>query len=220
MIAIAVTDPQARLRPGAVDADNRTLAAVGARLIQMVLGLELDAGRLPDHRAGVTAVSALATMLKLDSLREAASIHIAPTGRQETEGVQALVAAMFLRHGFEKLRDWLGPRLAESAQPRGAKMPTHQSLQIWLQDNCAAFVPGAVYTSALQNLQHILRAEEPAFSEVKSGPGHAPIFTVQASWQGLQGRGAGPNKKAARQKAAFEILQKAVAEEISWPETS
>lgn len=219
-IAIAVTDPQARMLPGAVDADNRTLAAVGARLIQMVVGLEMDAGRLPDHRAGVAAVSTLGTLLKLDSLRKAALIHLAPTGRQETEGVQALVAAMFLGHGFEALREWLGPRLAESAQPRGAGMPTHQNLQTWLQENCAAFVPGAVYTSALQNLQHILGADEPAFSEVKSGPAHAPIFAVCASWQGFQGRGDGPNKKAARQKAAFEILQKAVAGGISWPVTS
>jgi dsRNA-specific ribonuclease len=220
MIAVAVTDPQARKLPGGIDADNRTLAAIGARLVQMVLALEMDAGRLPDHRAGVIATADLGTILDLAGLRGAASITASPTSRQLTEGIQALIATLFLGHGFEALRAWLGPRLAVTAQSRGAAMPTHQNLRAWLDANCNAFVAGAVYTSALQNLQHILGAEAPTFVDAKTGPGHAPIITVRASWQGLQGIGQGPNLKAARQKAAFEVLQKAIVQGISWPEAN
>ena len=220
MVAVAVTDPEARLLARAVDADNRTLAAAGARLIQMISALELDAGRIPDHRAGVVAVSEMGKLLDLAALRQAAGITAEPTRRQEIEGVQALVAAMFLGNGFEPLRDWLGPGLVEAARSRGASMPTHDNLRIWVQDNCAAFVPGAVYTSALQNLQHILEAEEPVFVDSKSGPGHAPVFTVRVTWQGLHGSGQGPNRKAARQQAAFDLLRKVVDKGIDWPASS
>ncbi|MBP2515537.1 dsRNA-specific ribonuclease [Sphingomonas sp. PvP018] len=217
MVAVAVTDPEARLLARAIDADNRTLAAVGARLIQIILALEMDAGRMPDHRAGVVAVGELGRLLDLGALRQAARITAEPTGRQIIEGVQALVAAMFLGNGFEPLRDWLGARLVEAAQPRGAGMPTHHNLRIWLQDNCAVYVPGAIYTSALQNLQHILDVEEPVYIDNKSGPGHAPVFTVRASWQGLHGSGQGPNRKAARQQAAFDLLRMMVEKGIDWP---
>lgn len=217
-IAVAVTDPQARLCPGAIDADNRTLAAVGARLVQMVIGLELNAGRIPDHRAGIIATDDLGAFIDLPRLRRAASIATVPTSRQVTESVQAVVAAVFLEHGFEALRAWLSPRLAQAARTHGPAMPTQDNLRGWLAENCTAFVPGAVYTSALQNLQHVLGKEAPTYVRSKSGPSHAPTLTVRVSWEGLAGRGEGSNLKEARQRAAFDLLRQAASRGIEWPD--
>jgi len=204
-LATAVTSPEARLRLRQIDADNRTLAAIGARLVQLVTALVADRERLEGIRVGPTLTETLVEWLGVERLT--ALLRMKQTARQTQEVAQAIIAAVFLERGFSFLSEWLGAEISRWGRSQASEMPTHGNLKEWLVSHLVEYRDGVGYTTALQNIQQAERKPPAVFVESRTGPDHSPVFEARSSWDGLVGRGAGANRKAARQRAAYELLK-------------
>lgn len=128
-----------------------------------------------------------------DLIRLGRSEH-ATGGRRKTavlgDGMEALIAALYLDHGLEAtrgavLRLW-GP-LIRAAASEPAPQDAKTALQEWAQ----------------------ARGQTPPAYEVleRSGPDHAPVFTVAAKMKdGARAEGRAQSKRAAQQAAAAALL--------------
>ncbi len=138
--------------------------------------------------AQVAKEARLGAHLRLANSEEAAGGRDNPTNLEDA--CEALIGALYIDGGIEAAAAFVLPRwekLAKSlkAAPKDAKT----SLQEWAQ---ARGLPVPSYT--------VLESE---------GPAHAPVFTIEARVQGYEPVTAtAPNKRAAEQSAAAELLGK------------
>jgi len=108
-----------------------------------------------------------------------------------SNGLEAVIAAVYLDGGFEPVRQFVIQHILDSAPPGEES--------VHLTD----------YKGALQELAQSLKLPQPRYSIVEErGPEHAKTFLVEVrvgeSWVG---RGDGLSKKSAGQKAAHKILE-------------
>jgi ribonuclease-3 len=179
--------------------DSVLALAVTTHLYPRLEAERFGAGRLTKIRAqAVSGRSCRAVAERLgvgERLRAAAPISgegrrvgLLETERVLASVIEAVIGACYLRFGYE--------RTAEAV------------VQAFTPEIEHALDHPLDYKSALQ--EHLARQGETIAYEVtdEHGPPHARTFVVVASVEGKQlGRGSGPSKKHAEQKAAGEALE-------------
>ena len=198
-LAAALTHPSAAARE-----DNQRLEFLGDRVLGLTIAEALFA-RYPQAPEGDLAHRFNALVRKETCAEVAAELGLGPMlrlgkseslagGRRKTailgDAMEAVIAALHLDLGPEAARAavltaW-GPRLDRvEAAPTDAKT----ALQEWAQ----------------------ARGQRPPVyvEEGRSGPDHAPVFTVAARLaDGSEARAAAPSKRAAQQAAAAALLKR------------
>ncbi|MEM9250043.1 MAG: ribonuclease III [Pseudomonadota bacterium] len=183
-------------------ADNQRFEFLGDRVLGLVMAealLEAD----PTAREGTLAPRFNALVRKETCAEVAQEIglgHVLKLGRSEMmtggrrkaallgDGMEALIAAVYLDAGFGPaksliLRLW-GARITQvDSDARDAKT----ALQEWAQAR---------------------KMRPPAYREIaRTGPDHAPTFTIRAELaNGATAKASAPSKRAAEQQAAARLL--------------
>ncbi len=190
--------------PGAAPASNERLEFLGDAVIGAVAAdylyrtfPDLPEGQLTSLRAAVVRARSLAgwaRRLRLGELLLLGKGEEAHGGR-EREGLlaaafEALVAAIYLQHGYE-----------------GAQ----RVLERFLPPAIESVVQRQMAVDAKSMLQHLCQAQmqvTPMYRVIDvSGPPHKPLYTVEVLAGGTRlGLGTGPSKQAAEQAAAAEAL--------------
>ena len=189
------------LRAGTAPRSNERLEFVGDRVLGLVVA-EWLAERFPDEEEGALG-RRLAALVAQPTLAEIAEqvglpalLSVAPgearagVKRQATvlaDALEALIGALYLDAGMGAPRDfirrhWGGAMAAQAAPPKDAKT----ALQEWAQ----------------------ARGMDLPYYEVagRSGPPHAPRFTVRVTVGDSSGTGEAGAKRAAEQNAAADLL--------------
>lgn len=107
------------------------------------------------------------------------------------DSLEALFGAIYLDAGLEEARDAILPLLEETGEERAQLLGSDAKTQ-------------------LQEMTQALGWDLPEYRLAgQEGPDHSKVFTVEC-WVGgdLAGRGDGPSKKMAEQKAAAEALSR------------
>ena len=193
-------------RPGAAQArDYERLEFLGDRVLGLVVAEELFR-RYPQEGEGLLA-RRLNQLVRRETCAEVARrlglhemmITAKTAERRQVQASQkvladlceSVIAAIYLDQGLEAARNFIISHWQElfarhADAPRDAK-------------------------SALQEWAAARRLPPPAYREVtRSGPDHAPLFTVAVAVEGLgEARGQGPSKRTAEQDAAGNLLRKA-----------
>jgi ribonuclease-3 len=184
--------------------DNQRLEFLGDRVLGLVMAealLEADEsaaeGQLaPRFNALVRkeTCAEIAGEIGLGEVLKLGRSEMVTGGRRKAallgDGMEAVIAAVYLDGGFANakalvLRLW-GERIARvEADARDAKT----ALQEWAQ---ARGMPPPVYRQI-----------------ARSGPDHAPVFTMRAELaNGVQAEARAPSKRSAEQKAAAALLER------------
>ncbi|MFN5997444.1 MAG: ribonuclease III [Paracoccaceae bacterium] len=184
--------------------DNQRLEFLGDRVLGLVMAEALLVAD-PDAREGQLAPRFNALVRKetcADVAREVGLGDVLKLGRSEMltggrrkeallgDAMEAVIAAVYQDAGFEAaraliLRLWGGRIAAVEPDARDAKT----SLQEWAQ---ARAMPPPVYVEA-----------------GRSGPDHAPVFTVQVTLaNGASAEAAAGSKRVAEQAAARMLLER------------
>ena len=182
--------------------DNQRLEFLGDRVLGLVMAealLALDAkateGQLaPRDNALVRkeACADVAREIDLGKVLKLGRSEMISGGRRKQallgDGIEAVIAAVYLDGGFEAakalvLRLWGDRTLAVEEDARDAKT----ALQEWAQAR---------------------KLQPPAYVELKrSGPDHAPVFTIAARLEnGAEAQATAPSKRRAEQAAAASLL--------------
>ncbi|MEM0937069.1 MAG: ribonuclease III [Pseudomonadota bacterium] len=183
--------------------DNQRMEFLGDRVLGLVMAealLEADEdaaeGQLaPRFNTLVRkeTCAEVATEIALGDVLKLGRSETMTGGRRKTallgDGMEAVIAAVYLDGGFGAakalvLRLW-GARIARiDADARDPKT----ALQEWAQAR---------------------RMRPPSYRELRrSGPDHAPLFTIEARLEtGATAEGQAPSKRAAEQKAAAALLK-------------
>ena len=182
--------------------DNQRLEFLGDRVLGLVMAealLALDAkateGQLaPRFNALVRKETCadVAREIDLGKVLKLGRSEMISGGRRKQEllgdGIEAVIAAVYLDGGFEAakalvLRLWGDRTLAVEEDARDAKT----ALQEWAQAR---------------------KLQPPAYVELKrSGPDHAPVFTIAARLEnGAEAQATAPSKRRAEQAAAASLL--------------
>lgn len=184
------------------------LEFLGDRVLGLVVS-EMLLKRFPDEAEGTLAIR-FAALVSGESLASVAmdidlGSHIAASPGEAEAGVrdnpsiladvcEAVIGALYLDGGLEAARDFIEPhwRALLEADPRPRQDPK-TALQEWAQARGAAL---------------------PAYREVaRSGPPHAPVFTVEVAVEGkAPERGEGRSKRVAEREAAERLLKRLGAE--------
>lgn len=186
-------------------ADNQRLEFLGDRVLGLVIAEELLA-RDPDAAEGVLAPRFNALVRKESCAEVAIGLAVGDVlklgrseqlsgGRRKTallaDAMEAVIAAVYLDAGFAAartlvLRHWAGMLDAAPADARDPKT----ALQEWAQGR---------------------GLKPPTYAEVgRSGPDHAPEFTIACELDnGLRAEARAGSKRAAEQAAARKVLQAA-----------
>ena len=195
----ALTHPSAssRARP-----DNQRLEFLGDRVLGLVIA-EAVFDRFPDAAEGRLAPRFNALVRKETCAEVAESLGLGPMlrlGRSEALGggrkrpavlgdaMEALIAAIYLDRGMEAARAAIlaawGGRIEAAARTRA---DAKTAAQEWAQARGMA---------------------PPAYVELsRSGPDHAPVFTIAARMaDGTEAVAEAPSKRAAQQAAAQSLL--------------
>lgn len=181
--------------------DNERFEFLGDAVIDLVVSAELMArypeareGPLSKMRAAIVSEGALARVAEAVGLGEALRLGRGEElsgGRKKpsilSDAFEALMAAVYLDAGLEKVTEVLAPRLRfpdEAALERGD--------------------PKTELQQRIQAARHIT----PSYRLVEeSGPDHSKLFSVEILVGGeVLGRGEGRTKKEAEQRAAAQVL--------------
>lgn len=182
--------------------DNQRLEFLGDRVLGLVMAealLAADTGAsegqlAPRFNALVRKETCadVAREIDLGSVLKLGRSESMSGGRRKQallgDGMEAVIAAVYLDAGFNAARDMIirlwGKRIERvEADARDAKT----ALQEWAQAR---------------------RLEPPSYTEIaRSGPDHAPVFTVEARLAtGETAQAQAPSKRAAEQAAAKSLL--------------
>ncbi len=181
---------------------NERLEFVGDRVLGLVMA-EWLAERFPDEQEGqlgprlARLVSQPVLAQVADDVGLAAALSVAPgeeragVKKQATvlaDALEASLGALYLDGGLDVARAfirraWDRAMTEQVDPPEDAKT----GLQIWAQKRG---LPLPTYKEA-----------------ARSGPPHAPIFTVQVSVGATTGTGSGASKRAAEQQAAETLMR-------------
>lgn len=191
--------------PGAAPASNERLEFLGDAVIGAVVAdylyrtfPEASEGELTTYRAAIVRSRSLAgwaRQLELGDLLLLGKGEEAHGGRRRepllAAAFEALVAAVYLQHGYD-----------------GARAVLHRFLPAAVESVIRR--EGAVDAkSRLQHLYQSTRQITPVYRVVEvAGPPHKPLYTVEVvAGDTTLGRGTGPSKQEAEQAAAAEALQ-------------
>ena len=184
--------------------DNQRLEFLGDRVLGMVIAEALfkadaaatEGQMAPRFNALVRkeACADVAAEIGLGEVLKLGRSEMLSGGRRKVallgDAVEAVIAAVYLDAGYDAartviLRLW-GERIRDvEDDARDAKT----ALQEWAQ--ARGLVPPAYVETA------------------RTGPDHAPVFTIEAQLEGMgQARATANSKRAAQQGAAQELLQK------------
>ncbi len=205
-LAEALTHPSAssRARP-----DNQRLEFLGDRVLGLVIAEALFE-RFPSASEGRLAPRFNALVRKETCAEVAAEIGLGPMlklGRSEAmsggrkrpavlgDAMEAVIAALYLDAGMEPARTAIlsawGDRIAAAARTRS---DAKTALQEWAQ---ARGLPPPDYVEM-----------------ARTGPDHAPVFTIAARMEtGAEAQAEAPSKRAAQQAAARALLELLESEE-------
>lgn len=184
--------------------DNQRLEFLGDRVLGLVMAqalFEVDAGAAegqlaPRFNALVRkeTCAEVAREIDLGTVLRLGRSEMVSGGRRKTallgDAMEAVIAAVYLDAGFEAARDMIlrlwGDRIdrveADARDPKTA-------LQEWAQ---ARGLPPPVYAEI-----------------ARSGPDHAPVFTIRAEVaSGDSAEATAGSKRAAQQEAAASLLKK------------
>lgn len=197
----ALTHRSALLGHGRTHGSNERLEFIGDRVLGLVMA-EWLAERFPLEQEGelgrrlayLVSQPVLATVAETIGL--AAALSVAPgearagvTKRATVmaDALEAALGALYLDGGLDVARDfvrrgWHDAMIGQIAPPKDAKT----ALQEWAQKR-GLDLPGYEVTA-------------------RSGPPHAPEFTVTVTVGGLSGAGTAGSKRAAEQLAAEALL--------------
>jgi ribonuclease-3 len=183
-------------------ASNERLEFIGDRVLGLVMA-EWLAERFPHEPEGhlgprlAQLVSQPVLVQVAEDIGLGAALSVAPgearagVAKQATvlgDALEAALGALYLDGGLEVARAfirraWEQAMIAQVAPPEDPKT----ALQIWAQKH---------------------RSQLPIYIETaRSGPPHAPIFTVQVRVDEAMGEGEGGNKRAAEQQAAENLMR-------------
>lgn len=159
---------------------------------------ELPEGELSKRKAQLVSSTALArhaTLLDLGTELKLGVGEERSGGRTKpsllADSMEAVFGAVYLDAGLEAARDVILPMLEEAGEARTQLL-------------------GADAKTRLQELAQALGWELPDYRLVDAaGPDHSKVFTVEC-WVGgeASGRGEGPSKKVAEQRAAADALER------------
>ena len=191
--------------PGTAAADNEQLEFLGDAVLGFIASDVLVArhpaypeGRLSKLKAHLVSASHLyevAARMKLGDYLLLGRGEELSGGREKkallSNGLEAVIAAVYLDGGFEPVRHFVIQHILDAA------VPGEEAAQV------------TDYKGALQEMAQALKLPQPRYSIVEErGPEHAKTFLVEVrvgpDWVG---RGDGLSKKSAGQKAAQKILQ-------------
>ncbi len=187
--------------------DNERLEYLGDAVLDFVLAEYLYRGFPAAPEGELTALRA--ALVRRETLaRLAQKLNIGPAlfmghGEVETGGrertptlcmaFEAIVGALYLDQGMQTVQDWVLPLMASELD--GARIE----------------VADKDPKSRLQELAQGTLGITPRYRTVSAeGPDHAKTFTVEVSLgETVSGRGEGPNKQVAAQRAALDALARA-----------
>ncbi len=204
----ALTHPSYRNEHPEQQADNERLEFLGDALLDFLAAEwlyrsfpHLNEGEMTRRRAGLVRDEQLARFA--EDLNLTAVLQVGKGEREEWEraggsiladAFEALLAALYLDQGLDAVRSFLVPRLAQAYaawDAQGAPVNPKTRLQEWAQAR-------GLGTPRYRLLR-------------RTGPDHAPWFTVAVEVNGMEwGRGQGPSKRAAEQAAARAAWQQRV----------
>ncbi|MGI5835552.1 MAG: ribonuclease III [Chloroflexota bacterium] len=191
--------------PGAAPASNERLEFLGDAVIGALVAdylyhrfPDLPEGQLTSLRAAVVRAGSLAEWAQQIKLGELLLLGKGEEshGGREREGLlaatfEALMAAIYLQHGYEGAR---------------------RTLELFLPKAIESVIQRQVAVDAKSRLQHLCQAQmqaTPVYRVVDvSGPPHKPLYTVEVLVdEKVLGRGTGHNKQTAEQAAAATALE-------------
>ena len=119
------------------------------------------------------------------------------------DGLEAVIAALYLDAGLEPVRCFVGARVMDAPVPAGPDAPPAI----------------ADFKSALQELAQSRKLPQPRYTIVRErGPEHSKTFTVEVrAGKDWTGQAEGRTKKIAAQRAAREVYERLLQE--ASPET-
>jgi len=198
----ALTHRSAARQHGSGSASNERLEFMGDRVLGLVIAewlverypneQEGELGRRLAHLVSQPVLASVAESIRLGAVL-AVSPGEAKAGVKQratvlADALEAALGALFLDGGLDRAREfvrraWDQAMAAQSEPPKDAKT----ALQEWAQKRGLALPD---YTIA-----------------ERSGPPHAPAFTVTVSVDGRSGTGTAGTKRAAEQLAAEDLLR-------------
>jgi ribonuclease III len=197
--------------------DNEQLEFLGDAILGFVTS-EALLDRYPDFREGQLSKLRAHLVSEKHLIRAAKQLHLGrylrlskgedkSGGRSkvalQVDALEALLAALYLDSGLEKVRPFILNLIVEPELKR-------------LQKQAVDGFPVTDYKSALQEAAHSTFRPQPSYVLVKEeGPEHSKTFTVEARVHAhgthgkveYVGQGEGPTKKKAEQDAAREALK-------------
>jgi len=200
---------QSEGKTGIANGDNEQLEFMGDAILGFITS-EALLTRFPEFREGQLSKLRAHLVSEKHLIRAAKQLHLGrylrlgkgeekSGGRSKTalqvDALEALLAAMYLDSGIERVREFVLQVILE---------PELKRLKRQTKDG----FPITDYKSALQEKAHRMSRSQPTYVLVKeAGPEHNKIFTVEACIHGhgeveYVGRGQGPTKKKAEQDAA------------------
>ena len=125
------------------------------------------------------------------------------------DGLEAIIAAIFLDGGMEVVRDFVGKYVLDAPYTEDEEAGTDIQPAI------------TNYKSALQELAQARGLPQPRYSVVKEkGPEHSKTFTVEVRvGKGCNGQADGRTKKIAAQRAARAVYERLMASAATAPLT-
>ncbi|WP_119062327.1 ribonuclease III [Dichotomicrobium thermohalophilum] len=209
LLRLALTHPSAQTASSG--ADYQRLEFLGDRVLGLVVAESLY-NTCPQDSEGALArrynelvhrdtCAAIARSLDLGSHVRMSEAEAASGGAEKAailaDVCESVIGAVFLDGGYDAARDLIhrlwGQRLSE---PGPVPIDPKTALQEWAQG---------------------MKLPLPEYNDVaRTGPDHAPQFTVEARVSGYEpARGTGSSKRAAQEAAATKILVR----EGVWPES-
>ncbi len=201
LLRLALTHASARVRDGAA-IDNERLEFMGDRVLGLAAA-ELLYSRYPGAAEGELA-RRLNQLVRAETCAEVAKrwelgpLVLMSGGEAESGGrekrtiladaCEAVLGAVFADGGFD-----------------AARIVVHR---FWTTDVMATMVTPIDAKTALQEWAQARQRALPRYVSVgRSGPDHAPLFTIEVQVDGMEpARGEGASKRAAEQAAAASML--------------
>ncbi len=194
--------------------DNERLEFLGDAVLDFVVG-EYLFRHYPHHREGELTFLRAALVQTQMLAQFAERIHVGrfirmgrgeeQSGGRKRKGLladvfEALVGAIYLDQGLERVRTWLVERFIEPSLPE-------------IEERALVKDPKSRFQEQAQTIFGITPVYELVHEE---GPDHAKLFTMQVRLgDDVWGVGQGPSKQAATQAAAEDALRRLAAMEFA-----
>jgi ribonuclease III len=207
---------ESRIGPASAQNDNEQFEFLGDSILGFLISEALvqrypeyhegELSRLKAHLVSAAHLHGVARRLDLGSYLELGRSEEMSGGRSKktllVDGLEALIAAMYLDGGVEAVRTFVSSHVLDAPVEGDEEAGTDIQPAI------------ANFKSALQELAQARKMPQPRYTIVKErGPEHAKTFTVEVrvgkEWTG---QAEGRTKKVAAQRAAREVFERLARE--------